>query len=301
MSAHDDEREESRIQPEEGETEGRGPGQEIADKGEEPQEQTMPSPQPEKPAAPANPDDQAEQLLAPYSSKLVRGGSAAPKIREVLTALHEADSALLNSDLYPRIKKKIVSALGVSPALVDKSKKEVLEIKDKDNSDEPIFPQAPRGGSKQQAATTIATTGGAPISGGAPFAAGGAATTIAAASPEGNTDQEAPEEPMVWDARKVGVITSTMLNVPSWFLEEWVRVTKEERDELGKLFLDTFKEMFPTSKKAGQLIFTLAALEAVLKPRIMAVMEYRLKKKQLEEVRQNASKEIEEAHNDGKE
>ncbi len=256
-------------------------------------------PSPQQPPAPApapapsnNNIAPVEQLMAPYRADLEKTGPAAPKIRKVLKALHDADPHLLNSDQYPDIKKYLKNALVCSPALVDKSKKEVLEVVASDASDEPSFPQEPAGGQAKApqvaAATTTATAGGAPF--------GGALHT--ATTQEGEADAE--DEPMVWDSKKVGVMVATGINLGSWILPEWVRVTKEEREELGKIFLDTFKETFPTKKKAGHLMFSLAALEGVLMPRVSAVIDHRFKHKDLQEVKKKAMDEIKEAHTDAK-
>lgn len=247
----------------------------------------------EAPKAPADPKATAETLVTPYEAVISNSGkSKADRIRDVLSSLHEKDANVLNSDVYPKIKAKLAEKLSCSPALVDKSKKEVLAVKQTDASDAPAFPDRPAG------STEPAAPG--PTAPGAPFApipsqtGGEDRPTLPA-----GTETAAPDEPMVWDKRKAGRIMAMLLNMPGWMLEEWERLTPEERDELGDSFKEVFQEFFPTTKKTGYLLFSLAAIEAMIRPRTKAVIQYRMRHKTLAEVKEQLRKEIAELHKEG--
>lgn len=289
------------------ETEEQAKGEELAEtttpQAPEQTQQTQPTEEKQAPAevqdAQPDQDQTADELLAPYMQLLEDSNrKAAPKIRDVATRLHEQGVTLLNNDLYYKIRKKVCQKLGVTTALMDKEVKKVLEVADKDNSDEPRIPPPAAGAAKTGAGTSPpptqdpgASSGGAPF---APATIGGEATT-----PDTATTAEEADEPMVWDKKKVGTVMTMFLNMPSWGLEEYPRITKEERDELGTSFLQIFQEYLPTSKKTGNLLYIGATLEAIMKPRIMAVMQYRLMHKELETVKANAQKEIAELNGIG--
>jgi hypothetical protein len=192
-----------------------------------------------------------------------------------LKGLYERDANLLNSDSYSDIKAKLAEKLGCSKSLIDKSRREILKVVEDDASDEPNFPPAPSGTGHDGKNALVKP----------PLQQGN----------QSETPNQETDEPMLWDSRKVGVIMSAAVNVPGWFLEEWVPIQKEEKDELGKSFLDLFKEYLPTTKKTGNVLFTMAALEQILKPRAMAVMQHRLQGKKPDEVKAQALKEIREA------
>src|SRR5690606_1825057 len=117
-----------------------------------------------------NPASTVKELLAPFAEILKDGNKkAAPKIREVLTALHQDGRlTLLGNEQYYAVRKELASRLSVTPQLVEKCAKEVLKVQNEDASDDPQFPEAPAGYYCPQPTTPTP----APVSasgGGAPF------------------------------------------------------------------------------------------------------------------------------------
>lgn len=238
---------------------------------------------------PTDPVETAKALLAPHENALTDGGKKmADRCRVVLTAIHAQDGTVLNSKLYAKIKKIMAEKIGCSPALVDKSRTEVLEVKADEDSDAPTF----GGGSDTAPVQSPPST---PT--GAPFATGPAIISphSEATLPVGTEPAEA-DEPMEWDVKKVGTVVKMLVNMPSWGLEEYPRVTSEEEKELGKTFLDVFEEFLPTTKRTGYLLYVGAAIEGLIKPRMTAVINHRFKKMSANEAKEKALKEIRELY-----